>query len=585
MASRHAPPLILRNPLRRGQDYPPTNLAGPPNWPDPPAFSELSIDPADVDARLVRRLGPNIAIRQGILPLKRAGAVTVLAAQDPEKALITREALETALGPVALAKGARSEIETGVVQAGRSQLVWRSEHRTQEDYSCRRLGAAHNRWAIWAIGACASLGAVAFPTAVLGVLTLWAAAWLFLGTILRLTAVLAAGWAVRETPRPHIPETLPMISVLVPLFEEKSLAERLILRLSQLDYPKDRLEICLVVEANDWVTRSAINRAQLPASMRQVVVPAGSLKTKPRAMNYALDFVRGDIIGVYDAEDAPAENQLRVVAAEFSAAPRDVACLQGRLDFYNARTNWLSRCFTIDYATWFRVILPGLSRLKLVVPLGGTTLFFRRDVLEQIGAWDAHNVTEDADLGVRLARYGWRTLLISTTTEEEANCRTWPWIKQRSRWIKGYAMTWAVHMRQPKRLLSDLGWRRFLGFQVIFLGSISQVALAPLLWSFWLVLLGLPHPVADALPRDLVVAFAILFLLTEISNIAIGTWACREQKHRWLMPWVPTMHFYFPLAAVAAWKGLSEIARKPFYWDKTAHGLDVEPASPPPRPV
>ena len=154
------------------------------------------------------------------------------------------------------------------------------------------------------------------------------------------------------------------------------------------------------------------------------------------------------------------------------------AC-KGCLISITPRVNWLSRCFTIEYATWFRVILPGLARMGLPIPLGGTTLFFRRTILDRLGGWDAHNVTEDADLGIRLARHGYRTELIPTTTYEEANCRPWPWVRQRSRWLKGYAVTWAVHMRNPARLWRDLGPWRFFGVQVLFVGTLSQFITAP----------------------------------------------------------------------------------------------------------
>ena len=185
-------------------------------------------------------------------------------------------------------------------------------------------------------------------------------------------------------------------------------------------------------------------------------------------MNYALDFCRGTIIGVWDAEDAPEPDQIEKVAARFNEAAPNVVCLQGMLDYYNARQNWISRCFTIEYATWWRVVLPGMARLGFVIPLGGTTLFFRRKALEKLGRWDAHNVTEDADLGVRLARHGYVTELIPTVTYEEANCRPWRWVRQRSRWLKGFMITYIVHMRDPAQLLRDLGFKRFMGLQMIF---------------------------------------------------------------------------------------------------------------------
>ena len=321
------------------------------------------------------------------------------------------------------------------------------------------------------------------------------------------------------------------------------------------------------------MTRDALARTALPPWMRQILVPPGTVRTKPRALNYALDFCRGSIVGVYDAEDAPAPDQLRRVVRRFRESPPEVACLQGVLDFYNARTNWLSRCFTIDYATWFRIVLPGIARLGLVIPLGGTTLFFRRSALERLGGWDAHNVTEDADLGLRLARHGYRCELIDSVTEEEANCRAIPWIRQRSRWLKGYALTWISHMRRPGLLLRDLGLWKFMGVQILFLGTLSTFLLAPLVWSFWLLPFGLPHPLAGIVPWWLFVALGSAFLLTELVNIAASAVAVSSTRHRWLIPWVPTMHFYYPLGALASWKALVEMVVRPFYWDKTAHGL------------
>jgi cellulose synthase/poly-beta-1,6-N-acetylglucosamine synthase-like glycosyltransferase len=206
------------------------------------------------------------------------------------------------------------------------------------------------------------------------------------------------------------------------------------------------------------------------------------------------------------------------------------------------------------------------------VPLGGTTLFFRREALEALGGWDAHNVTEDADLGLRLARHGYRTELIETTTHEEANCHALPWIRQRSRWIKGYMMTWGVHMRQPRLTLRQLGWRGFLGFQVLFLGSLSQALLAPVLWAGWLLALGLPHPAAGMLPQGLILTMTALGLLCEAIGMAVVWLGLRRSGQRLSPLWIPTLSLYFPLAAFASWKAFWEMIARPFYWDKTRHG-------------
>ncbi|WP_317616312.1 glycosyltransferase family 2 protein [Paracoccus mutanolyticus] len=311
--------------------------------------------------------------------------------------------------------------------------------------------------------------------------------------------------------------------------------------------------------------------------MRVVRVPDGPIRTKPRALNYALNFCRGSIIGVWDAEDRPEPDQLHKVARGFHFAAPDVACLQGVLDYYNPRTNWLSRAFTMEYAAWFRGTLAGAAALDLVVPLGGTTLFFRRDLLERVGAWDAWNVTEDCDLGVRLTRRGYRTQMLDTVTHEEACCRLVPWIKQRSRWLKGFVMTWGVHMRDPVGLWRDLGTGRFVALQVQLAASVSQYLLAPVLWSLWLLSLGLPHPVRGLLEGRLggnaIALLFSLFLLAEFLNMAIAAWAVRGRTHRHLLPWVATLHLYFPLGCLAAWKAIYEVVAKPFYWDKTQHGI------------
>jgi cellulose synthase/poly-beta-1,6-N-acetylglucosamine synthase-like glycosyltransferase len=348
-------------------------------------------------------------------------------------------------------------------------------------------------------------------------------------------------------------------------------------RLERLNYPRELLDILFVVEADDSTTRTTLAATSLPWWIRTITVPEGTVRTKPRALNFALGLCRGHIVGVWDAEDAPAPDQLHTVVRHFRTAPPDVACLQGVLDFYGARRNWLSRCFAVEYAAWFRVMLPGLARLGLVVPLGGTTLFFRREALEAVGAWDAHNVTEDAELGLRLARRGYRTVLIDTVTEEEPNARVIAWVRQRSRWLKGYAMTWAAHMRDPRALLAALGWWRFAGVQVLFLGTLSQVLLAPLLWLCWLVPTGLSMP----LPPGPLLG---VFLVSEAVNMIIGGLGVIRSGRTHLLKWVPTLILYYPLATAAAAKALYETVARPFYWDKTPHGL-VADADPAPVPV
>ena len=438
-----------------------------------------------------------------VMPWRRIGGVTWIATARPEAFAALIPSFPESFGQVRMLLCGEDQIQAAILAVRRIAMIRQAETRVPAAESCRSRNEARTGRIAMGLMAALALGLWLVPVFVLSALTLWATASLVAQSGLKLAALIASrrteaeGRALAEDvaqgrrARTEMTGPLPVISVMVPLFRESDVAGKLVGRLSRLDYPRELTDILLVIEASDQVTRNAIQGARLPGWIRVVEVPNGPVQTKPRALNYALNFCRGAIIGVWDAEDRPDPDQLHKVARRFHFAPDDVACLQGALDYYNPRTNWLARCFTIEYAAWFRVILPGVARLGLVVPLGGTTLFFRRDALEQVGAWDAWNVTEDADLGVRLARRGWRTEIIDTTTDEEANCRALPWIKQRSRWLKGYAMTWGVHMRDPRALWRDLGPRRFIGFQVQFLGSLTQYLLAPILWSFWLLTLGL----------------------------------------------------------------------------------------------
>jgi cellulose synthase/poly-beta-1,6-N-acetylglucosamine synthase-like glycosyltransferase len=481
--------------------------------------------------------------------------------------------LEARLGPVCAALAPARSVAAAIHAWHGPRLARAAENRVPAAESCRnwpRLHRSPRALAILTLALALTLAApLAMSLAVLG----FAVLSLALIVALKFAAMIAALRPPAPGPAPATDTIDPTVSIIVALYREGDIAGRLVRRLARLDYPEELLDVILAVEAGDSTTLDALTRAELPPWMRIIVVPAGEVKTKPRALNHALDHARGAIIGVYDAEDAPEPDQIRKVVAQFQRCGPDVACLQGVLDYYNPRTNWLSRCFTIEYAGWFRLILPGIARLGLVVPLGGTTLFFRRAALEQLGGWDAHNVTEDADLGIRLVRHGYRTQLVDTVTGEEANCRAIPWVKQRSRWIKGYMMTWAVHMRDPRLLWRQLGPRAFLGFQVMFLGTIAQFLLAPLLWSFMLVPFGFNHPLLAVLPAGAVWTMAGIFTLSELANLTIGIAGNRRTRHGLSPWWVPTLKLYYPLASIAAYKALLELVTRPFYWDKTPHGL------------
>lgn len=540
-------------------------------------------DPALPDPRLIDRLGVARCLRLRCLPWTQAGNVCVVATSRPQDFAALRPGLERRLGPVVMALIGDSALDTAVARARRDPLRHRAETWVRATESCRDWSARGvHRWL-----AALLLGLVAAGIAA-PVATLWALTALALLAMVACNAFKAGAifHAVRQISRrpaaanavptvdqaSRAPEQLPMISILVPVFREPDTVPRLINRLSRLHYPRSLLDLILVVEENDAATLAALASTSLPRWMRVIAVPDSPLRTKPRALNYAMAFARGSIIGVYDAEDAPDPDQLLRVARCFAGSGPDLACVQGMLDYFNPTTNWLSRCFTVEYASWYRLILPGNQSMGLVLPLGGTTLFFRRSALEHLRGWDAHNVTEDADLGIRLARHGFRTEILDTTTFEEANCHVLPWVRQRSRWLKGYAITYAVHMRNPRRLLQQLGPWRFAGLQVQFLGSLVQVLLAPLLLSFWAVPLGLWHPLAGTAPLWVAWSMAAVFFLAMTVDLVAAFCALHNPHHRWLRRWIVLIPLYFPLASVAAFKAMWELATAPHYWDKTAHG-------------
>ncbi len=531
---------------------------------------DLSALPPDI--RLTAQIGHVAALRAGLLPWRKVGHATVIVTAYPDLFHRHRSWLEDSFGPVAMAVAPMLQIESALLAAHGARLAHAAETRVPAAESCRAYHSTTLQRPAAALALFVAVFAWFQPVAALLLLFAIALTAMFSANIMKLIAFFLMSRTVAEPSNPIAIAHLPVVSVMVALYRESNIATKLATRLDRLDYPRELLDILLVVEQEDQMTRTALNTGDLPGWMRVVVVPDGSVKTKPRALNYALDHCRGSIVGIYDAEDAPEPDQIRKIVTRFHQRGPEVVCLQGQLDYYNPRSNWLARCFTIEYASWFRMFLPGIERMGMAIPLGGTTLFFRRRALEELGGWDAQNVTEDADLGLRLFRHGYRTELINTTTFEEANCRSFPWVKQRSRWIKGYMMTWITHMRDPRLLWQQLGARRFIGFQVQFLCSILQSLLAPLLWSMWLIPLGFQHPLPAIIGASAFSAIYIAMMATAVLTIVFDIAGMRRTQHGLNPLWALTLTLYHPLATLAAYKALWELMTKPFYWDKTSHG-------------
>ncbi|HEX6544246.1 MAG TPA: glycosyltransferase, partial [Ktedonobacterales bacterium] len=372
---------------------------------------------------------------------------------------------------------------------------------------------------------------------------------------------------------------LPMYTVLVPLYREGKFAPVLVEQLMAIDYPRDRLEVLLLVEHDDAETRAALEECALPRHLRVIGAPAGMPRTKPRALNVGLAWARGEFIVVYDAEDRPERDQLRKAVAMFRALPRRVVCLQARLNFYNRHQSLLTRLFSMDYAIWYDMLLPGMVGKQTIVPLGGTSNHFRVDALRRLGGWDPYNVTEDADLGVRIARGRLSVMMLDSVTWEEAVAHVPQWVRQRSRWIKGYIQTYLVHMRHPVQLLRQVGPRAFLDFQIMVGGSSLILLVNPIMWALTVVYFlskgtALAVMIQSLFPSPLYYP-ALLCLLANFIFFYSQLYICVRRGYDDLARFTLLGPLYWILMSVGAWAGLISLVLRPHYWAKTEHGISL----------
>ena len=377
-------------------------------------------------------------------------------------------------------------------------------------------------------------------------------------------------------------DELPSYTVLVPAYDEPEVVGDLLGAMAALDYPRDKLQVLLLLEADDDVTIAAAEAVPENEVITVLLVPPADPRTKPKACNYGLHFATGEIVTIYDAEDLPDPLQLRRVIAAFADLDDSVACVQAKLAFHNASQNLLCGWFTVDYGLWFGYLLPGLMRSDSPIPLGGTSNHLRRSVIDEIGAWDPFNVTEDADLGVRIAETGYRTAVIDSVTLEEANSDAINWIRQRSRWYKGYLQTWLVHIRRPVRLWRAIGTISFIRFTLLLAGT---PIIAVLNLVFWLItamwFLGQPVLITAVFPWYVYFPALISLLFGNGATIYMNLIAIREDDRADLLVPVLMIPPYWLMMSIASAKGCYQLIRNPSYWEKTFHGLAVKPADQP----
>ena len=384
---------------------------------------------------------------------------------------------------------------------------------------------------------------------------------------------------------------LPVYTLLIPVYKEKEVLLQLIERIRKMDYPKYKMDVRILLEQDDTETIALVKSLHLPPYFTPLVVPASKPQTKPKACNYGLLQARGKYVVIYDAEDRPEPDQLKKACLAFKKLPPAYVCVQAKLNYFNSQQNTLTKMFTQEYSMWFEMLLVGIMQVDVPIPLGGTSNHFKMSFLRQVGGWDPFNVTEDADLGIRLYKYRYKTAIIDSRTWEEANSKVGNWIRQRSRWIKGYMQTFFVHMRHPIRFVRQLGFKGFLGYLAMIFGTPFLPLINPIFWGLMLYWLLTQAAWVQALFPGLLYYVALVQLV--IGNFLfiymnmVGTYyVIRDCALKKRQPFSYNLiHYglltpvYWVLMSIAAYKALGQLISKPYYWEKTLHGLDQQTAA------
>lgn len=456
---------------------------------------------------------------------------------------------------------------------------------TYPDYSSQRVFHPWQGSVVGALGLALPLIAYFFTAAAFLALHVFSTLFFLACVSLRFCALARLGPARRPDEIAQ-PADMPVYSILVALYREADVVGDLIAALRKLDWPKSKLDVKLVCEADDHETIAAIRATRPPEWMEIIPVPDFGPRTKPKALNYALHACRGEFVALYDAEDKPHPGQLIEAWQTFRRVEPTVACLQAPLVITNGAHGWIARMFAFEYVALFRGLLPWLSARGLLLPLGGTSNHFRREALEHVGAWDPFNVTEDADLGTRLVRFGYSTRTISLPTLEEAPENARVWIPQRTRWFKGWMVSWLVHMRSPARLYAELGLGSFTIVQVLFAGMAISALVHPILVLTILILS------VQALRGDAMTTYQSALLLLDIVNIVgsytsfwlLGWYATEPGERGGVWPVMTATVPYWLMMSFAAWRSVFQLYRRPHLWEKTPHGKESRRASPTAEP-
>ncbi len=550
-------------------------------------FVDLTVAP--IDREILRGLDPRRLAGELWMPVRRLddGSIVVATAEPPDRSRAEHIAL--AIGqPVRLAATTDWDIRHAIARHFADTIVdeatlglWRRD----EDRSARQVLSRAQVVVAVALAVVVAeaffldpVGTMVVASAVIGVGFLVSV--LFKFVVCMVGARYEHAESVTRADIEALSDAeLPLYTVLVPAYHEANVVGSLVANLSRLDYPADKLEILLLLEADDDKTRQAVLAARPPETVTIVTVPPGPPQTKPKACNVGLFLARGEYLVIYDAEDRPEPEQLKAALVAFSRADERQVCVQAALNYFNAGENALTRMFTLEYSFWFDYMLPGLEALGLPIPLGGTSNHFRTEALRRLGGWDPFNVTEDADLGIRSSALGETVGVISSTTLEEANSAYGNFIRQRSRWIKGYLQTTLVHLRHPIELVRRIGWVKAFGFALLIGGTPLSFLFVPPLYVLFAVTMVLgPQSVARLFPGWVLWVSVACLILGNAMMIYVSMMGVFKRRRYRLVLWALANPLYWLLHSLASYKALWQLVARPHYWEKTEHGLSTEVA-------
>lgn len=543
----------------------------------------FSLGGVQIDQEVARVVAEPFCRQHGVLPLERVGDKVTVAMVNPldtEAMAGVQAAFNCRVDPVICTE---DDLEDALERLYRSEYLWQSAnelvYRYPEDSASRVLSTPQVVCLVAFVIISAILIAIdslAYFVVLFALSTVFYLSFSIYKFYLVYKAI-SHTLEVDVTPEEVVAldeRELPIYTVLIPLYMESEVLPTLVQAIDDLDYPKAKLDVKLLLEEDDKETIEAVREHGLPAHFRPVVVPHGLPKGKPKACNYGLIHAVGEYVVIYDAEDIPERDQLKKVLIGFRKASPRVQCIQAKLNYYNRDQNLLTRWFTTEYSMWFDLFIPGLDASNAPIPLGGTSNHFRTSVLKELGAWDPFNVTEDADLGMRLYKAGWKTAVVDSTTYEEANCEIYNWIRQRSRWVKGYVQTWLVHMRHPLQLLRDIGPYAFFSFNMVVGGTFFGFLMNPIFWlltASWYLL----HPefIQKLFPGPIFYMGAFGLYIGNFAFMYTNVAGCLRRRYYDMVKYALISPLYWALMSIGAWKGFIQLLYKPSYWEKTKHGL------------